>query len=111
MTRGDVLLIHLPNVDKREITSDHPAIALQTNGDNHQPLLMIAPLTSNPKTARFRYTMKIEPSSENGLSVPSVCMVFQTWVIDRVRIIKRIGKVSYSDMGNIDCELEAMLGL
>ena len=51
MARGDVLLVSLPTSDGREQSGRRPAVAIQTDiaGD---PMLMIAPITSNLKVYR-----------------------------------------------------------
>ena len=111
MARGDVLMIQLPATDTKELAGAHPAIALQTNSDNDQPMMIVAPLTSNPKAERFRYTVRIQPDKGNGLSVQSVCMVFQSRAVDRARIVRKLGQLSTFDMARIDAELRAMLSL
>ena len=93
MARGDVLLISLPATDGREQSGRRPAVAVQTDIAG-EPMLMVAPVTSNLKASRFRFTVKIEPSAGNGLSETSVIMVFQMRAIDKARIIKKLGSLS-----------------
>lgn len=52
MARGDVLLVSLPTSDKREQSGRRPAVAVQTDLAG-EPLLMIAPVTSNLNALRF----------------------------------------------------------
>ena len=111
MARGDVLMIQLPTTDTKELAGAHPAIALQTNRDNDQPMMVVAPVTSNMRAERFRYTVRIQPDKTNGLSVPSICMVFQSRAVDRARIVRKLGQLSTFDMARIDAELRAMLSL
>jgi mRNA interferase MazF len=88
MPRGDVLLISLPVSDGREQSGCRPAVAVQTDVAG-EPMLMIAPITSNLNAARFTFTVKIEPFGENGLEQTSIVMIFQMRAIDKNRIIKR----------------------
>ena len=44
MARGDVLLVGLPESDKREEKGNRPAIAMQTDVAT-SPMLMIVPVT------------------------------------------------------------------
>ncbi len=90
MARGDVLLINLPVSDGREQSGRRPAVAIQTDVSG-EPMLMIAPITSNLNALRFAYSVKIEPSEENGLTQTSIVMIFQMRAIDKSRIIKKIG--------------------
>ncbi len=76
MARGDVLLVNLPASDGREQNGRRPAVAVQTDVAG-EPMLMVAPITSNLKALRFKFSVKVEPSTENGLDLPSVVMVFQ----------------------------------
>lgn len=110
MARGDVLLLNLPRSDAREQSGRRPAVAVQTDISG-EPMLMVAPITSNLKALRFKFSVKIEPSTENGLSLPSVVMVFQMRAIDKTRIIKTIGKLSSEDLGKVDAEIAQMLDI
>jgi mRNA interferase MazF len=76
MARGDVLLVGLPESNRREEQGNRPAIAVQ-NDVATSPMLMIVPVTSSLGALRFSFTVKIEPSNFNGLTLPSVAMVFQ----------------------------------
>lgn len=108
MARGDVLLVNLPESTGREQSGRRPVIAVQTDVAG-EPMLMIAPITSILKALRFKFSVKIEPSKENGLDLPSVVMVFQMRAIDKVRIIKTIGKLSTEDLEKVDTEIWKML--
>ncbi len=72
-------------------------------------MLLVAPVTSNLAALRFAFSVRVEPSSENGLTVPSVVMVFQMRAIDKARIIRKIGQVSQADLTRIDVEIWQML--
>ena len=76
MARGDILLVSLPASDRREQSGRRPVVAVQTDLIG-EPLLMIAPITSNLGALRFAFTVRIDPSAKNGLTEPSVVMVFQ----------------------------------
>ena len=108
MARGDVLLVSLPPSDRREQSGRRPAVAVQTDQAG-EPMLIVAPVTSNLAALRFSFTVSVEPSPENGLTLPSIIMVFQMRAIDKARIIRRIGRVSNEDMERIDAEIWRML--
>ncbi len=110
MARGDVLLINLPSSDGREQSGRRPAVAVQTDVAG-EPMLMIAPITSNLNASRFKFVVKIEPSNENGLTQTSIVMVFQMRGIDKSRIVKTIGKLSVEHLADIDSKIRRMLGL
>jgi mRNA interferase MazF len=108
MARGDVLLVSLPPSDRREQSGRRPAVAVQTDQAG-EPMLMVAPVTSNLGALRFAFSVRVEPSPENGLTVPSVVMVFQMRAIDKVRIVRRVGRLSQEDITRIDAEIWRML--
>jgi len=108
MARGDVLLVGLPVSDGREQSGRRPAVAVQTDVAG-EPMLMVAPITSNLKALRFKFAVKIEPSAENGLDLTSVVMIFQMRAIDKTRIIKTIGKISTDDLKKVEAEIRLML--
>lgn len=108
MARGDVLLVRLPDSDKREEKGNRPAIAVQTDITT-SPMLMIVPVTSSLSALRFPFVVRIEPSQRNGLSLPSVAMVFQMRAIDRKRITRKIGELEAQYLAEIDAEIWRML--
>jgi mRNA interferase MazF len=108
MARGDVLLVGLPDSDKREEKGNRPAIAVQTDVAV-SPMLMIVPVTSSLGALRFPFTVRIEPSALNGLTLLSVAMVFQMRAIDRKRIIRKIGELEPEYLVQIDGEIWRML--
>ncbi|MFB2894797.1 type II toxin-antitoxin system PemK/MazF family toxin [Aerosakkonemataceae cyanobacterium BLCC-F50] len=69
-------LVSLPDSDKREEKGNRPAIAVQTDVAV-SPMLMIVPVTSSLGALRFPFTVRIEPSVMNALTLLSVAMVFQ----------------------------------
>jgi mRNA interferase MazF len=108
MARGDVLLVSLPDSDKREEKGNRPAIAVQTDIAN-SPMLIVIPVTSSLGALRFPFVVKIEPSEQNGLNLPSVAMVFQMRAIDRKRIIQKIGELEPQYLAQVDAEIWRML--
>ncbi|MCC5640217.1 type II toxin-antitoxin system PemK/MazF family toxin [Nostoc sp. CHAB 5844] len=108
MARGDVLLVSLPDSDKREEKGNRPAIAVQTD-IAVSPMLIIVPVTSSLGALRFPYTVRIEPSAINGLTLLSVAMVFQLRAIDPKRIIRNIGELEPEYLVQIDKEIWRML--
>jgi len=108
MARGDVLLVSLPVTDGREQSGRRPAVAVQTDVAG-EPMLMVAPITSNLRAARFNFTVEVEPSEENGLSETSVIMIFQMRAIDKSRILKKLGSLSAAEISLVDAEIWKML--
>jgi mRNA interferase MazF len=108
MARGDMLLVSLPSSEGREQSGRRPAVAVQTDQAG-EPMLVVAPVTSNLAALRFAFSVRVEPSPENGLTAPSVVMVFQMRAIDKARIIRKIGRLSQDDLARVDAEIWQML--
>ena len=108
MARGDILLVSLPSSDGREQSGRRPAVAVQTDVSG-EPMLMVAPITSNLKALRFKFSVQIEPSAENGLQMTSIVMVFQMRAIDKARVVKKLGALSTADLQQVDSEIWKLL--
>ena len=108
MARGDVLLVELPDTGGREQSGRRPATAVQTDIAG-EPMLMIAPITSNLKALRYKFPVGIDPTATNGLTMPSVVMVFQMRAVDKTRIVRTLGVLSDEDMSRVDEAIELML--
>ena len=112
MARGDVLIIELPSSGGREQAGRRPAIAVQADStDSQLPTLMIVPITSKLNAQRFPHTILVDPSQTNGLTSPSVLLVFQLRAIDRQRIQKKIGELEQYYLDQLDIEMQNLLNL
>jgi mRNA interferase MazF len=108
MARGDILLVKLPDSDRREEQGTRPTIAVQADGSS-SPMLMVVPLTSALQATRFDFTVLLEPSETNGLTTTSVALVFQMRAIDRKRIVRKLGSLGSEDLAKIDTAIWQML--
>ena len=72
---------------------------------------MVVPLTGQTGALRFPYTIQVEPSDTNGLTQPSVLLIFQLRAIDRRRILDRIGRLEQHYIEQLDIEMRRLLSL
>jgi mRNA interferase MazF len=78
MHKGEVWRVRLPFGGGREQAGERPAIVIQDDAFIQTlPLVLIVPLTGEMAASRFAGTLVIQPDSQNGLTVPSVALVFQ----------------------------------
>jgi mRNA interferase MazF len=111
MQRGEIWHVRLPLVSGREQGGERPGIVLQGASEGQSsPLVIVIPLTSQLAALRFPGTLMIEPSSDNGLTAPSVAMVFQIRALDRARFARRIGHVRAEQVEEIFTRLDFLLG-
>jgi mRNA-degrading endonuclease toxin of MazEF toxin-antitoxin module len=73
--------------------------------------VVIVPLTSNLAAAKFLGSFVISPDAHNGLDVPSVVLTHQIRAIDKKRLQKIIGRLSASDLANLENEVRKLLRL
>lgn len=114
MKRGDIILVELPQAD----TSGHeqegmrPALVVHDDDTSgNLSVVMIVPMTSNLKLQNFAHTILIQPSPQNGLSMPSVLLIFQLRAIDKRRIKKTLGSLETDIMEQVNAEMKKLLGL
>jgi mRNA interferase MazF len=116
MQRGDIVLVELPQAatgaSGHEQTGNRPALVVHSDATSASlSVIMIVPLTSNLTAKKFAHTIEIQPSSQNGLNMPSVLMVFQLRAIDKIRIIRRLGVIEAETLELVNAEMKTMLGI
>ena len=111
MRQGDIHWVELPPPDGREQAWRRPGVILQADNATAQlPTVLVVPLTGQTATLRFPATLLIQPDAQNGLSVPSVALVFQTRVVDKRFVKERIGDLSPTLFTQLLHELDNLLG-
>ncbi len=95
-------MVSLPFSGGREQSGERPAVVIQDGVYGQgSPLVLVVLLTSQLAALRFPASVQIQPSRENGLSFPSVAMVFQTRALDRTRFLRRIGVLEDDSLAGI----------
>ncbi|MFH1969657.1 MAG: type II toxin-antitoxin system PemK/MazF family toxin [Verrucomicrobiota bacterium] len=111
--RNDVLFVELPpplGGAGREQTGRRPAIAVQDEL-THLPTVLVLPVTSQLEARRFPFTLRVEPTTANGLTRPSIILLFQMQVIDKRRVVRVIGKLEPEYADQLDVMMRRMLKL
>ena len=115
MIRGDLFFVKLPsppNNQGREQTGDRPVLVVSsTHHQSDNPMVMVVPFTSNLNALRFQYSIQVEPSTQNGLTLPSVAMVFQLLALDKSRLFRKIGHIEDIYLIKINENMKLMLEL
>jgi len=115
MTRGDIVLVKLPQSADgagHEQVGTRPALIVHDDATSDTlSVVMIVPFTSNLKAQRSSHTVLIPPSKNNGLTVPSVLLVFQLRAIDKQRVTGKIGHLEDDLMTKVNQEIKNLLGL
>jgi len=115
MNRGDIVLVNLPapaSGSGYEEMGNRPALVVHNDATSGVlSVVMIVPFTSKMGAQRFPHAMVVQPSAANGLSCPSVLIVFQLRAIDKRRIGRVVGRLEAGTMEMVDEELKGLLGL
>jgi len=111
MIRGEICLVALPAASGHEQGGQRPAVVMQDAAYGEaSPLVLVVPLTSQSNALRFPATVQISPSPQNGLSLSSVALVFQTRATDRRKFVQRLGVLSGEDLDKILDQLNRLTG-
>jgi mRNA interferase MazF len=103
--RGDVFLVNFDPTIGAEARKTRPAVVVSNDLNNeHSPVISISPITSN--VSRI-YSFEVEiPGGAGGLHKHSKVMVNQTRAVDKIRLLKRLGRLSGQIMSKIDLALK-----
>ena len=103
--RGDLYLADLSFAVGSEQTGIRPVLIIQNNkGNKYSPTTIIVCLSSKIPTHYLLPEL-------NGLKYPSMVLCEQIKVIDKDRLIKKIGKINKRDMHYIDSKIRISLEL
>jgi mRNA interferase MazF len=102
VNRGEIWQVRLPFADGHEQSGERPVIIIQNDVFTQiLPMVVVIPLTSAISAKRFPATLPIQPDGQNGLSIPSVALIFQVRSLDKRRFLRRIGCLDQNDMDQI----------
>ena len=112
MDIGDLYTIEIPLSNGHEQAGPRPAVIVQAPAfERKLPTVLIVPLTSQLGAQAFPSTFLIHPDAENGLTVPSVALVFQLRAIDKKRLRRKIGKLSAIHLTQLHQQIKALMQL
>lgn len=111
MKKGDVCLFELPFQGGNEQAGTRPAIIVSSQNNANHNMLMVVPLTSNQTASRYPNTISINPTAENGLTQPSIALVFQLRSISKNRFKRHLGSLSLQDLNYINLDIRSLLQL
>jgi mRNA interferase MazF len=111
MKRGEIWRVRIPAAPGHAQTGERPAIIMQELAFNTSlPTTLIAPLTSKLAASRFDGTLVIQPDPQNGLTAPSVALVFQMRSVDQQNCLKQIGTLDPATLDQIFDLLDKLTG-
>jgi mRNA interferase MazF len=88
-----------------------PAVLLQEDQATASlPTVLIVPFTGTQAALRFPGTVAVQPDGQNGLTVPSVALVFQLTALDQSNCLQRLGLLDPTTLDQIFAELDKLTG-
>ena len=111
MKKGEVWRVRLPSVPGHTQTGERPAIIVQDASFNLMlPTVLIVPFTSTKAATRFAGTLLVQPDSQNGLTLPSVALVFQMSAQDKQNCLQRLGTLDSKTLDQVFALLDKLTG-
>jgi mRNA interferase MazF len=74
------------------------------------PTVLVVPFTGTQAATRFPGTVAVQPDAQNGLTVPSVALVFQLTAIDRRNCLQPLGVLDPVTLDQIFAALDKLTG-
>jgi mRNA-degrading endonuclease toxin of MazEF toxin-antitoxin module len=108
MKKGELWRVHIPALGGRSQQGIRPGIVL---ADPQLPVVVIIPCTSNLEALRFRFTVRMNPSTKNGLETASVALGFQLLAVDRQFFEKKIGTLEKPLMDELNRSVKQLLSI
>jgi mRNA interferase MazF len=106
MKNGEIWLVELPKNASKEQAGTRPAVLITEVDAN---MAIIIPITSNIQALKFKNSLIINPTKENGLKQISIALIFQLRAIDKKRLIKKEGNVENKIFKEIQNMIKTML--
>jgi mRNA interferase MazF len=72
--------------------------------------VLIIPFTGTQRASRFPGTVVVQPDSHNGLTLPSVALVFQLSALDRRNCLVRLGELEPAILDQVFDALDDLMG-
>ena len=112
MFRGQIWLYRADPSIGDEIGKTRPCIIVSNDEIGVLRLKVIVPITGwNDVFAKVPWMVRIEPTSENGLSKLSAADAFQVRSVSQARLIKQVGTISEEIIQEIGQALGVVLNI
>ena len=111
MTRGEVWRVNFPSVTGHAQAGIRPAVIVQDDKATASlTTVLVVPFTGTRAAARFPGTLAVQPDGHNGLTVPSVALVFQLIALDQRYCLQRLGVLDPATLDQVFAELDKLTG-
>ena len=110
--RGEIYLTALDPTLGREIQKTRPALIIQNDVSNRvSRITIVAPITSTVRLPLNPVHVLLAADQTTGLSVTSVALFNQIRAVDRMRLVKRLGRVDEETLERVAEAIKISFGL
>ena len=110
-SRGDIWLADLNPIRGSEQAGVRPVLVFQNDLLNKYTTTVLAiPLTTNLRRASLPFCVFI-PQKEGGLSSDSVILCHQLRVLDKTRLLRKLGAVSHEILSVVESRILFTMGI
>lgn len=111
-TRGELWWVNWSPGRGSEQAGRRPALVVQTDAANHNPRYPNTIVVSVSTRGRdLPFHIRLQPSSENGLTAPSFAKCEQVLTIGKHRLEERLGRLPQTDLARVEAALRLVLSL
>ena len=108
MQKGDICFANLAPAFGHEQAGERPALVLAVTDTR---IVVVVPLTSHTEALRFPHTFLVHATTDNGLEVDSVALLFHIRAIDARRIERVCGRLEPVMLKHINAALKRLLNV
>ena len=102
MKTGEVRRVRLPSLPGHTRGGERPAVLVQNEPFlSALPTVLIVPFTGKLAAGRFPGTVVVQPNGRNGLTIPSVALMFQLSVQDKRDVLDKLGELDTQTLNQI----------
>lgn len=109
--RGEVYLVHFDPTVGAEIKKTRPALVIQNDiGNREAATTIVAAITAQFGSELYPVEVLIE-AAEGGLEKDSVVRLDQIRSVDKMRLVKKLGRINPATMREVEQAIAISLGL
>jgi len=109
MRKGEIWRVRLPFGAGHKQAGERPGLIVQNNALTASlPTILVVPFTSKLAAQRFPGTLLVQPDATNGLTWPSVALVFQLGAQDKQDLIQHLGDLDTNSLDQILALIEQL---
>ena len=105
--RGDLAIAVAPG----DYGKPRSVLILQSDAFGGTASVIVALITSDQRSTAALFRKSIMPSDQNGLREPSDIMIDKLLTLPREKVRKTIGRLSSTEMAEINAALALLLGI